>query len=502
LEDLGKKFGNKNSAPILFGAEYCGRQKDLLKRSEELYESPCEHLHLLAPGAGWGCVYQSLGSILACSNLFVNKQSLFLLLFLATITAMRQSQLFTKTRKEAPTGEVAKNAELLIRGGFIHKEMAGVYSYLPLGLRVIENIKQIIREEMNAIGGQEISMTALQDKNLWEKSNRWDDAVMDNWFKTKLKNGNELGLATTHEEPLTNILTEYISSYRDLPTYIYQFQTKFRNELRAKSGIMRGREFLMKDLYSFSKTEKEFKDFYEQCAEAYMKIFRRVGVGEITYRTFASGGSFSKFSDEFQTVTEAGEDTIYLNRKKNIAVNKEVYNDEILKDLGLSKSDLEEVKAIEVGNIFPLGTKFSDALGLTFTDESGEKNPVIMGSYGIGLGRLMGSIVEVLSDEGGIIWPREVAPFQAHLILLGQEDKVRSLAEETYKALTSKGIEVLYDDREARAGEKFADSDLIGIPTRIIVGDKTLGSKTFEVKDRVTGEISQKSLEELVSELK
>src|SRR3989338_4516130 len=325
---------------------------------------------------------------------------------------MRQSQLFTRTRKSAPKDEVAKNAQLLIRGGFIHKEMAGVYSYLPLGLRVQNNIMRVIREEMNAIGGQEIVLSALQSPAVWKASDRWRDDAIDVWFKTALKGGGELGLATTHEEPLTALMAEYISSYKDLPRYVYQFQTKFRNELRVKSGIMRCREFIMKDMYSFSRNETEFKEFYEKCAGAYKEIFDRVGIGEKTFRTFSSGGTFSRFSDEFQTICNAGEDTIYVNKEKGIAVNKEVYTDEVLAELGIKKEELAEAKAIEVGNIFPLGTRFSDALGLKFKDDKGVATPVVMGSYGIGPGRLMGTIVEVLSDEKGIIWPKEIAPYQ------------------------------------------------------------------------------------------
>ena len=401
---------------------------------------------------------------------------------------MRQSQLFTKTRKLAPKDEVTKNAQLLIRGGFIHKEMAGAYSYLPLGLRVLKNIENIIREEMNAIGGQEITMTALQSPALWKKSDRWRDDAIDVWFKTELKSGGELGLATTHEEPLTALMTEYISSYKDLPKYVYQFQTKFRNELRAKSGIMRTREFVMKDLYSFSRTEEEFRDFYEKCATAYMKIFKRVGIGEMTFRTFASGGSFSKFSDEFQTVCDAGEDTVHLHRGKGIAVNKEVYTDEVLADLGMKKEELEEVKAIEVGNIFPLGTRFSEALGLTYKDEKGEAQPVIMGSYGIGPGRLMGTIAEVLSDDKGIVWPKEVAPYPLHLVSIssGNAD-VNAEADRIYELLKENGIEALYDDRDARAGEKFADADLIGIPMRIVVSEKTMAEGGVEISSRTNG---------------
>ena len=398
---------------------------------------------------------------------------------------MRQSDLFTKTRKEAPKDETAKNAKLLIRGGFIHKEMAGVYSYLPLGLRVIEKIVRIIREEMNAIGGQELHLTALQDKNIWEKTNRWSDAVVDNWFKTKLKSGSEVGLGFTHEEPLTALMKEYIQSYNDLPKYIYQFQTKFRNEERAKSGIMRTREFLMKDLYSFSKDAKSHEEFYEKAKKAYEKVFSRVGLGDKTYVTFASGGSFSKYSHEFQTITETGEDLIYVDEKKKIAVNKEVYTDEVLKDLGINKKDIVEKRASEVGNIFSLGTKFSNAFDLNYVDEKGNKKPVVMGSYGIGPGRVMGTIVETLSDEKGIIWPSSIAPFQVHLIaIMNENGKALKEAEKIYDAMVKSGVEVLYDDRDIRAGEKFADADLIGIPLRMVVSDKTLEMGKVELKRR------------------
>lgn len=401
---------------------------------------------------------------------------------------MRQSQLFTRTRKDAPKDEVSKNAQLLIRAGYIHKEMAGVYSFLPLGLRTFKKIEQIIREEMNAIGGQEIILSSLQDPKVWQTTNRWDDAAIDVWFKTALKGGGEIGLAPTHEEPVTTLMTEYISSYKDLPAYVYQFQTKFRNELRAKSGIMRVREFVMKDLYSFSRGEKEFRDFYEKCATAYEKIFRRAGIGDKTYRTFASGGSFSKFSDEYQMICDAGEDIIYVHEKKGIAVNKEVYTDEVLKDLGIEKSELKEEKAIEVGNIFPLGTRFSDSLGLTYKDEDGTDKPVIMGSYGIGPGRLMGAIVEALADEKGIVWPKEVAPFHAHLVsLAGGNKDIEKEADRYYEMLTGDGIEVLYDDRDLRAGEKFADAELIGIPVRLVVSEKTISAGGIEMAARTNG---------------
>ena len=399
---------------------------------------------------------------------------------------MKQSQLFTKTRKEAPADEVAKNAQLLSRAGFINKEMAGVYSYLPLGLRVLGNLETIIREEMNAIGGQELLLTTLQDKESWEKSDRWDESKVDVWFKTKLASGTDIGLGWTHEEAITAMMRQYIQSYRDLPIYAYQIQTKFRNEARAKSGLMRGREFIMKDLYSFSRTQEDLDAFYEACAKAYERIFARAGIGDVTYRTFASGGAFSKYSHEFQTVSAAGEDIVYVEKEKRIAINKEVLNDEVIAELELDKDKLVEEKSIEVGNIFKLGTRFSDPLGLTFVDEAGETKPVIMGSYGIGPGRLMGTIVEVLSDAKGIVWPREVSPFEVHIVALGVEnEEIRKASDSLYEMLTSAGVDTFYDDRtEKSAGEKLADADLIGIPVRLVVSARTLESASVEMKKR------------------
>lgn len=396
---------------------------------------------------------------------------------------MRQSQLFAKTRKEAPKDEVSKNAELLIRAGYINKEMSGVYDFLPLGLRVLNKIIGIIREEMNALGGQEVNMSSLQRKDIWERTNRWSDDVVDNWFKTNLKDGAEVGLAFTHEEPISNMLEQYVTSYKDLPFSVYQFQNKFRNETRAKSGIMRTREFVMKDLYSFAKDEAEHQEFYNKVAQSYKNIFERVGLGVVTYMTKASGGSFSEFSHEFQTITNAGEDIIYItDEDKKEAINKEI-----------AKGDEgREVKAVEVGNIFTLGTKFSDP-NLTYKNEAGESLPVFMGSYGIAPSRTMGTIVEVLSDDKGIVWPVSVAPFRAHIISIGQDE----VATKLYETL-SKDIEVLLDDRDASAGEKFADADLIGIPTQIIIGKKSVESGKFEVKDRKSGERSEMSETELI----
>lgn len=410
---------------------------------------------------------------------------------------MRQSQLFTKTRKEAPSDEISKNAELLIRAGFIHKELAGVYAFLPLGKRVIDKISQIIREEMNVVGGQEVQMTTLQPKEIFEKTDRWDDKKVDNWFKTKLANGTELGMGLTHEEPIVDALSSYISSYKDLPISIYQIQTKFRNELRAKSGLLRGREFLMKDMYSFARTQKEHEEIYEKVAQAYHKVYERLGVGEITYRTYADGGIFtSRFSDEFQTLSDVGEDTIYLHEGKRIAINKEVYTEENLAKMGLKKEDLVEKKAVEVGNIFPLESKYTDALDVYYTDENDQKQSIIAGCYGIGVSRLMGVIAEVFADDKGLAWPKEVSPFAVHLIRLGVNPETVSFADNLYSDLRKKGVEVLYDDRDSRPGEKFADSDLIGISVRFVVSDKTVAENKVEVKHRTSQDSELASIEE------
>lgn len=412
---------------------------------------------------------------------------------------MRQSKLFTRTKKEAPSDEVSKNAELLIRGGFIYKEMAGVYSYLPLGLRVIKKIENIIREEMDAVGGQEMKTSILQNKEVWEKTNRWDDKEVDIWFKTKLKNDTEIGLSWSNEENFTNILKQYVNSYKDLPIYAYDFKDIMRNEVRSKSGIMRGREFYWKALYSFSKDEKEHNEFYEKMKVAYQNIFKRSGIGHLTYMTFASGGAFSKYSHEFQTITSAGEDTIYVSEDNAIAINKEVFEDEVIASLGLEKNKLVEHRGIEVGNIFTLGTSKAESLDLYYTDEKGNKIPAFIGSYGIGLGRLMGTVVEALADDKGIIWPESIAPFKVHLLLLGDDENVKNEAERVYESLLKNNIEVIFDDRiGVSPGEKFADADLLGIPYRAVVSVRSIKDGGVELKKRTEEKGKIISLEELL----
>lgn len=405
---------------------------------------------------------------------------------------MRLSKTFIKTLREAPKDEVAKNGAFLTRAGYIHKEMAGVYDYLPLGLLVIENIKNVVREELNKLGCQELLMSALQNPAPWEKSGRFSDQEVDIWFKTELSSGGVLGLAPTHEEPITELMKSYISSYKDLPLYVYQFQTKFRNEFRAKSGILRGREFLMKDLYSFHASEEDLDDFYAKVEKAYVNIYERLGIGDCTYETFASGGIFSKFSHEFQTVLPIGEDEIYYNTDKSVVLNKEVYNDEVLEELGAKGQKFETTNAAEVGNIFKLKFKYSEPLGLKFIDENNKPQTVYMGCYGIGVSRLMGVIAEKYADDKGLVWPEIVAPFKYYLVGIGDKG-----AEEAEKFYAGREDEILFDDRDKRPGEKFADSELMGIPFRVVISDKTLEEDSAEITDRKTGESWRVKLDEL-----
>ncbi len=405
---------------------------------------------------------------------------------------MRLSNTFVKTLREAPKDEIARNGVLLTRAGYVHKEMAGVYDYLPLGLRVIENIKRIVREELDALGCQEVLMSSLQNPEPWEKTGRFNDQAVDIWFKTELSSGGKLGLAPTHEEPIVNMLKSYIASYKDLPLYVYQFQTKFRNELRAKSGLMRGREFLMKDLYSFHTSEEDLDRFYAEVEKAYTRIFERIGLGEDTYETFASGGIFSKYSHEYQTVLPVGEDTIYYNQDHSVVLNKEVYNNEVLADLGVTGTEFSETTAAEVGNIFKLKFKYSEPLGLKFSSDNNEMKTVYMGCYGFGVSRVMGVIAEKFADEKGLCWPESIAPFKYYLVGIGEEGTKK--AEEWYKGREN---EVLFDDRDARPGEKFADAELMGIPYRVVISDKTLSSDSAEVTSRRTGESKLVKLSEI-----
>lgn len=412
---------------------------------------------------------------------------------------MKQSELFTKTIKELPKDETSFNAQMLIRAGFIDKLTAGVYSFLPLGLRVHNKICNIIRGEINKIGGQEILMPSLTPKDVWLATDRWEN--FDALFKLVSADKKEYALGATHEEIVTPLAKKYVSSYKDLPAGIYQIQTKFRNELRAKAGLIRGREFSMKDLYSFHASEEDLGKFYDIVIETYFKIFKLCGLEEKTYLTYARGGAFSKYSHEFQTVTEAGEDTIFICDKCRVAINQELI-DEQNTCPKCGNADLRKEKAVETGNIFKLGNRFSKPCGLQFTDEFGIKKDVIMGCYGMGPSRLMGTVVEISHDEKGIIWPEEIAPFNVHLIVLdGKEEaaRCRNAVDKLYADLQAAGVEVLYDDRDnIRAGEKFADADLIGCPYRVVISEKTLAEECVEVKKRNSDKCELVKIEEMV----
>ncbi len=396
---------------------------------------------------------------------------------------MRQSKLFTKTLRSAPKDELSRNAQYLVRGGFVDKLMAGVYTLLPLGLAVLRRIEAIIREEMNAVGGQEILMPALHPLANYRATGR---EKIDVLYHLDTDRTQDMVLGQSHEEVVVPLVKKYISSYRDLPFSVYQIQTKFRNELRPKSGIFRGREFIMKDLYSFHADEKDLAEYYEKVREAYQKIFARVGIGEKTYYTYASGGTFSEFSHEFQTLTAAGEDIIHICRHCRNAVNEEIVEKVGRVCPACGAGEFTQEKAIEVGNIFPLHSRFSDAFNLTYTDAQGAHHPVIMGCYGIGLTRVLGTIAELYAGERGLQWPRSVAPYMVHLLLLGEDAERRAAAETLYHELVGTHGFILYDDRDASPGEKLADADLIGLPYRVVVG-KTAREGQVEFADRIAG---------------
>jgi prolyl-tRNA synthetase len=414
---------------------------------------------------------------------------------------MRYSQLFSKTSKSAPADAESINAKFLIQGGFVDQEMAGVYSWLPLGLRTMRKVEQIVREEMDALGGQEIFMPSLQPKEYWEATNRWDS--VDILFKITSQTKKEYALGCSHEEVVTPLLQKFIQSHKDLPTAVYQINTKFRDELRAKSGVLRGREFRMKDMYSFHKTQEDLTAFYNQTLKGYVKAFNRCGLQVKVVQ--ASGGIFtSNPSHEFQALTDAGEDMLIACPKCEFGQNSEVATlkeGEACPNCGTS---LVTVKGVEVGNIFDLGTKYSDAFGLDFTNDAGEKQKVLMGCYGIGTTRLIGAIVEASHDDKGIIWPKSVAPMLVHLISLNSKDEAKQAtvneeAKKIYAALQEKGIEVLFDDRDGVSpGAKFADADLIGLPIRIVISEKSLDKGGAEWKERASAEASIVLLDEVL----
>ncbi len=414
---------------------------------------------------------------------------------------MKFSQLFTKTSKTAVSDADSTNAKLLTQAGFITKQMAGVYIFLPLGLRVLNKIENIIREEMNNVGGNEVLMPTLTLEENYEITGR-DKSLADVFYRTSGAGESKIVLNPTHEEIVTPLVQKFVFSYQDLPKSVYQFQTKFRNEARAKSGLLRGREFRMKDMYSFHTDEKDLDKYYEEVIKAYFRAYDRLGLGNgRTILTYASGGAFSKYSHEYQTLSPIGEDTIYICEKCQVAVNKEIADEQnVCPKCG--NKDLKEEKAIEVGNIFKLMDKFTGPFKFFYQNEKGEQQVAQMGCYGIGPSRIMGTIVEVYNDEKGIIWPESVAPYKVHLMSLGKEEESRKEAEKIYQELLKKNIEVLFDDREnASAGEKLADADLIGLPYRVVVSKKTMEKGGVEVKTRNSEKSVIVKFEELLKQM-
>lgn len=400
---------------------------------------------------------------------------------------MRYTNLFAKTVKSSPSEEIAVNAKLLLRAGFIDKLMAGSYTLLPLGRLVERKIEQIIRDEMNETGAQEILMPLLHPKAIWNETGRWETAaeVMYQFAKDE----REYALSFTHEEIVLDLVRKHSNTYRDFPVKIYHFSTKFRNELRAKSGILRGREFLMKDLYSLHETEEDLNKYYWEIKDAYLRIFKRMGIDAKV--TEASGGVFTDSNThEFQVLAESGEDKIYHKEGWEFWKNKEVMSEEELND-----PDVKAESAIEIGNIFRFGTVYSEKMNVGFTDRNGKKDYPYFGSYGIGLTRMVGVLAEIFNDEKGLIWPEDVAPFQVHLVGLNEK------SENVYKHLKEKGIEVLYDDRDVSAGQKFNDADLIGIPIRVVVSERA-GEGKVEVKKRKEDESEILELDKFISGFK
>lgn len=419
---------------------------------------------------------------------------------------MKFSQLVTRTSKQISQEEPSRNAQLLVRAGYVDKMMAGVYSYLPLGMRVLNNIENIIRQQMEAIDGQEVLMPALQPREPWDKTQRWDK--IDVLFKLKGAGDRDFCLGPTHEEAVTPLITQFLQSYKDFPKSVYQIQTKFRNEPRAKSGLLRGREFRMKDLYSFHTNPEDLDAYYERAIQTYKKVFERCGLGHLTLVTYASGGVFSKYSHEFQAVTPYGEDVVYRVPGTDIAINKEIIDDQealaaiIPNYQPGDESKLEEVKAIEIGNIFKLGTKFPDSFERNFVDANDSSQKIWMGCYGIGSSRVMGTIAEVLSDDKGLVWPEEVAPYKLHLCSLFRSAEEMGPAQELYQKLTDAGISVIWDDRlGVRAGQKFGDADLLGMPHRVVISSKTVEQGKVEYKARTSDDAQMLALEELIAKL-
>lgn len=412
---------------------------------------------------------------------------------------MRYSKLFGKTIKDAPRDATLTSHKLLYRGGFIRESTAGRYYFLPLGLRVQQKIQKIIKEEMDASGAQEILTPILHPIELWKETNRTKSVGFE-LMVIKDRNKTEFVLGGTAEEMIVELARKFQVSYKDLPFNVYQFSTKFRDELRARGGLLRLREFVMKDAYSFHATEEDFKKEYEKMTKAYVQIFEKMGLKAI--KTESDNGYIGgEYSHEFQVVCKTGEDEIIYCTGGDFSQNAEISKVEAGKACDLGHGPLEKVKSIEVGNIFQLGYHYSSKMkDAVFTDQNGSKKPFYMGCYGIGLARTLATIVEIHHDERGIIWPSSVSPFQAHLVTINKQQLTSNKADKIYEELQKAGVEVLYDDREdVSAGAKFADADLIGIPVRLVVSEKT--GDRIELKKRSEDKTELLNKEEILKQL-
>ncbi len=379
-------------------------------------------------------------------------------------------------------GATTRGHKIAVKGGYIYQTFQGGYTLTPLGWSVVRKIENIIREEMNAIDGQEMLMPVVCGADLWKETGRYDS--MDNIAKFKSRSGADYVICPTHEEVVTDYARSVIKSYRQMPFMVYQIQTKFRDELRVRAGLIRTREFIMKDGYSFHETQEDLEKYYKRCFDAYYKIYKRCGLKNVTDVMSATGDMGGKIAHEFQLINEMGEDTLYIC-DCGFRANKELEETDSTVCPKCGKT-LNKVRGIEIGNIFQLGKKYTDSMHMTYTAEDGTEKTPIMGCYGIGVSRVMAAIIEESADDNGPIWNMETAPFAVEVIgLTDKEGKTLPKAEEIYNNLKSAGVEVLLDTRDNRAGEKFADADLISAPIRLIVSAKNMAQNQIEVKYRV-----------------
>ena len=424
---------------------------------------------------------------------------------------MKLSQYFLPTLKENPVDATIVSHQLMIRAGMIRQTASGIYTWLPLGLKVLRKVEKIIRDEMDKAGALEVLMPTIQPAELWQESGRYD-AYGKEMLRIKDRHDRDILYGPTHEEVITDIFRKNVTSYKDLPKNFYQIHWKFRDEIRPRFGLMRGREFLMKDSYSFDIDEISAKKTYNLMYETYFKIFRAMGLKPMAVRadTGAIGGDLSH---EFHLLADTGESAIYYDKKFDELSESKSFDIEEMQSLyamademhvqancPIPQSQISSRRGIEVGHIFNFGLKYSKALEAAVMGPNSDKIYPNMGSYGIGVSRVVAAAIEANHDANGIVWPKEIAPFQIALINVRAGDELcDKTCEEIYNKFQSQGIEVIYDDTKASLGQKFSIADLIGIPTQIIVGPKSAAAGTVEVKDRKTGDKKEISISEIAN---